>query len=83
MKSGELYKICSHVRSGTIRTDDLSTDNMEYFPIGQEVPVMLLEEIKDKRDYARYYGYWKVLVQDQVGWVHRSILITQYQKLNG
>ncbi len=83
MKSGELYKLFPFIRSGTIRTDDLSTDNMEYLSIGQEVPVMLLEEIKDKRDFARYYGYWKVLVQDQVGWVHRSILTRDYQKING
>ena len=79
MKSGELYKICSHVRSGTIRTDDMSTDNMEYLSIGQEVPVMLLEE----NTSGKYFGYWKVLVQDQVGWVHWTILKHHYQKING
>ncbi len=78
MKSGELYKLFPFIRSGTIRTDDLSTDNMEYLSIGQEVPVMLLEENTSRE----YFGYWKVLVQDQVGWVHRTILTSHYQKIN-
>lgn len=80
MKSGELWKLISHSRhANIIRTDDMSTDNMEYLSIGQEVPVMLLEE----NTSGKYSGYWKVLVQDQVGWVHPSILKHHYQKING
>ena len=79
MKSGELYKLFPFIRSGTIRTDDLSTDNMEYLSIGQDVPVMLLEENTSRE----YFGYWKVLVEDKVGWVHRTILTSHYWKING
>jgi hypothetical protein len=82
MKSGELWKLISHSRhANIIRTDDMSTlvnNNLEYIDMQPGIPVMLLEE----NTSGEYSGYWKVLVQDQVGWVHRTILKHHYQKIN-
>lgn len=77
MKAGELYTLHPWMNSGIIRTDDMKTDEMEYLSIGQDVPVLLLEMTTDKE----YYRFWKVLVQDQVGWVHQSILNSHYRKI--
>ena len=77
MKAGELYTLYPWMTSGIIRTDDMKTDNMEYLSIGQDVPVLLLEMVEDRK----YHAYWKVLVQDQVGWIHQSILNIHYRKI--
>lgn len=77
MKAGELYTLYPWMNSGIIRTDDMKTDEIEYLSIGQNVPVLLLEKVR-KREY---FDYWKVLVQDQVGWVHQSILNSHYRKI--
>jgi hypothetical protein len=79
MKAGELYTLYPWVKSGIVRTNDIDmkTDEMEYLSIGQDVPVLLLEMRTDRE----YHGYWKVLVQDQVGWVHQSIMNSHYCKI--
>lgn len=77
MKAGDLYTLNPWTNSGIIRTDDMTTDNMEYLSIGHEVPVLLLERIENKE----YFQFWKVLVQETIGWVHQSILISHYHKI--